>query len=161
MNQEYLKSILSYDPETGVFVWIKARPRVVVGNRAGSIDKDGYRIIKIDQKNYRCGRLAIFYMTGVWPEGEADHKNLIKDNDAWINIRAATKGQNMSNVRVRSHSATGIKGVQKHRHGGNYYAKITVDNKRINLGTFRKKTDAAAAYRAAALQHRGEFARHS
>ena len=40
-----LLSLLRYDPATGVIVWtntLRGRP---AGRRAGSLDKDGYRVI--------------------------------------------------------------------------------------------------------------------
>lgn len=154
---------IHYDPDTGIFSWRKPRKHVSTGQRAGSLDKDGYRCIKIRSdgkpKVYRAARLAIFYMTGDWPAGEADHRNLVKDDDSYDNVRPATKSQNMANTSVRADSSTGLKGVQ--RHGNLFYAKITVDKKIHRLGSFAKSSDATEAYRVAAITMRGEFARTS
>lgn len=52
ITHEELLETLSYDPETGLFHWIKPRKRVIPGMVAGTTDKDGYRVIRLNQKNY-------------------------------------------------------------------------------------------------------------
>ena len=36
-------------------------------------------------------------MTGEWPEDQIDHINRKRDDDRWINLRAATQSQNSYN----------------------------------------------------------------
>ena len=78
LTQEYLKSILSYDPETGVFTW-KERQDVerpaqwnsrYAGEEAGCEYKNGntfYRCIGINFKYHAAHRLAWLYVMGDWP----------------------------------------------------------------------------------------------
>ena len=43
MNQTELKELLDYDPETGVFTWIRPKAHCVKpGSIAGFLHKDGY-----------------------------------------------------------------------------------------------------------------------
>lgn len=65
LTQETLKQALHYDPETGIWTW-KIRPAlcVQIGDRAGCLDKAGYRKIQIEKKSYKEHRLAFLYMTG-------------------------------------------------------------------------------------------------
>lgn len=157
IEHAYLRSIISYDPGTGVFVWIKARPKIVVGARAGTIDKDGYRVIKIRPKVYRAGRLAVFYMTGKWPPEEVDHRNLIKDDDSWDNLRCAGHGENGWNRRVRSDSSTGHKCIQQE--GNKFVVRVASEGKRVVDESFETIEAAISARDTAILQNHGEFGR--
>lgn len=69
LTQERLKEMLDYDPATGVFIWKGCGRGVRTGRRAGSCDptKRGYRYIKVDQEDHLAGRLAWFWVNGVWP----------------------------------------------------------------------------------------------
>lgn len=157
LTQKYLHSILSYDRKTGIFRWILARKKIVVGAVAGTLDKDGYRIIKIDQKNYRAGRLAFFFVKGRWPKPEIDHRNLNKADDRWRNLREGSKNQNMRNTKVRADSSTGAKCVQV-QNGGSYLVRVTADGQRVSA-TFNNLIAAKRAHRAIAKNLHGEFAR--
>lgn len=161
LTQERLKELLSYDPLTGVFLWkVSLRGRFAkAGSVAGGPDKDGYFIICVDQKLYRAHRLAWFWMTGEWPKGQIDHKDLDKTNNRFCNLRDATKSQNMWNLKCRSNSATGIKGVQYDARRGLYYAKITANGRKTWLGYHKTAEAAADAYRVASIQQHQEFAR--
>lgn len=67
------------------------------GERAGSIDSNGRRKIRIASGYYYSSRLACFYMTGEWPKEQMDHINKIRDDDRWENLRQATQSQNSYN----------------------------------------------------------------
>ena len=101
VKQDYLKSILHYSPETGVFRHLTQKNgRVKAGQRAGSNNSDGYCQIKIDGKNYKAHKLAVLYMTGHYPEyprEEVDHLDTVKDNNRWSNLQVGTKSDNKQN----------------------------------------------------------------
>lgn len=158
LTAQYLKKLMSYDPETGLFTSLCNRGgRTPVGSVLGHPpDKRGHIDIVIDGVHYKAHRLAWLYMTGEWPPMGIDHKDIVGSNNRWSNLRLATQSQNMHNVRRRSNNKSGSKGVG--RHFGGWYANIRIGNRRLWLGTFKQKEKAVAAYAAAEIEHFGEFA---
>jgi hypothetical protein len=159
LTVERLKELLSYDPETGEFHWrVDRGHNARQGQRAGTINAKGYRVIEIDSKAHREHRLAWLYVTGKWPEHEIDHRDLDKLNNRFDNLRPATRSQNTCNKPVETRSSTGVRGVTR-RENGKFRAIITVQRKRIHLGTFDTLPLAHMAYIEAAVEHHGPFAR--
>lgn len=155
ISVSYLKEILDYNPETGVFKWIvkgKGRWRAT----AGTFDA-GYMKICINQKMYYSHRLAWAMTYGHWPL-DIDHIDLDKSNNRISNLREApTRGHNSANTTLRSDNTTGYKGVCRHRK--KWEARIGVGGKYKYIGTFATPEEAHEAYCAAAQKYFGEFAR--
>ena len=112
LTQSRLKEILHYDPITGIFTWIVANSKSIkIGNVAGCIKPDGYRCIRVDNKDYKASRLAWLYMKGYFPEHEVDHEDRVRHNDRWKNLRHLTHSCNLKNRGVNSNNTSGITGV--------------------------------------------------
>lgn len=162
VTQERLKELLEYSPDTGLFYWRSDRGGKRAGDLAGC-SKRAYVAISIDNRIYRAHHLAWLWMTGEWPTPFVDHRDLNKHNNAWANLRLATKSQNQANTGLIQSNKSGVKGVSRYRAGESYgkpwQANIQKDGRRIHLGHFHSKEDAAEAYRAAAENIFGEFAR--
>jgi HNH endonuclease/AP2 domain len=159
ITQEYLKSILYYNLETGIWTWIKPRPKIKVGSIAGGLDEKGYWKIKINGKKYLAHRLAHLYVNGAFPPFDTDHKDLNRSNNKWNNIREATRVQNFGNQSKYSNNKSGIKGVCWDRDARKWLAQIQINNKKMKLGRFDNIIDAQKAYATAAWIYFGEFAR--
>jgi HNH endonuclease/AP2 domain len=161
ITSERLRSMFSYDPETGRFTRIKARQgQAKLGDIAGSTEWTGYRGIKIQGKRYREHHLAWLYVHGYMPTGEIDHINGKPDDNRIANLRECNSTQNKWNRRVQTRAVTGKKGVGfDDRCVRKYYARIKLGDKYISLGHFLTAEDAAAAYETAARAAFGEFAR--
>lgn len=159
ITQEYVKSILHYNPETGIFTWIKARPKINVGDIAGFLNGQGYWCVKINARRYPAHRLAIFYMTGQWPPNHTDHIDMKRANNKWENIRPATRTENFGNQTKYSNNKSGIKGVCWDKDAQKWLAQIQINNKKIKLGRYTNIDDAAKAYADAAAKYFKEFAR--
>lgn len=86
-----------------------------------------------------------------------DHINRDTTDNRRENLRLCTHAQNMQNSKVRAHSGTGVKGVQKH--ANRYRARIRDNGRQVTLGNFLTIEEAKAAYDAAAERLFGEFAR--
>lgn len=153
-----LQELLEYNPSTGEFFWKVSFNNVKTGDRAGSVYTNGYRYIQVDGQDYRAGRLAWFFVTGEDPDVFVDHKNQVRDDNRFINLRLATNSQNQANAFWRTNTS-GIKGVCWQQSRQKWIAQITVDGKRRNLGRFDSILEAAYVYKAAALEAWGEHAR--
>ena len=125
ITQQYLKEILHYNPDTGVFMWKEAKRGRNRFKPAGTYDCNGYLIIKIDYKRYRACRLAWVYMTGKEPEKLIDHINRNVADDRWSNLREATHNQNQQNKSIAKNNTSGHKGISiatdKRGSGYTYY----------------------------------------
>lgn len=159
LSAEYLRLILNYNPETGVFMWLFSAGRVRAGDIAGSPNGRGYRSIGIDGHRYQEHRLAWVWMTGEWPKAGIDHVNRDPSDNRWCNLRDADKSKNRANGRAPSTNTSGFKGVYRYKQWRNWEAQIRVKGKKIYLGRFDTRHQAYAAYCIAARKHFGEYAR--
>lgn len=146
ITQDELKSILSYDPETGLLVWIKpASTRVRSGQIAGCLRPDGYVFTQINKRRYMNHRLAWFYVHGVWPSDEIDHIDGNRSNNKLSNLRVATSKQNKENTPIRSNNTSGHKGVHWDKSRQKWMAFVVHNQKFLNLGRFDDVNDAVTA----------------
>ena len=159
LTAERLREVLSYHKLSGKFTWLIHRNKSLVGKVAGTIDSNGYVLIRIDGRLYRACRLAYLYVEGMWPAHQIDHKNLDKADDAWLNLRPATNSQNSMNKAILKANTSGFKGVYWLKRERKWLAAITVNKKLKRLGTFRDREAAYRSYLCAAEKLHGEFAR--
>ena len=160
ITAEHLRSILNYDPDTGVFTWRqKTGPTAKIGAVAGGVNKRGYWYIRVGGSKQLAHRLAWLYMVGEWPTTDIDHLNLNKTDNRWDNLRAATDAQNKANSALYSNNLSGFKGVSRRPCGYKWRARIQVNKTLKNLGDFSSPELAHAAYLKAAEEFFGEFAR--
>lgn len=150
LTQERLKELLSYDPETGVFVWVKRTGnQYTIGMVAGCLHWKGYLRIQIDRKKYFAHRLAWLYITGVFPPNETDHINRNRADNRFVNLREVTGSQNQHNSNKSLSNTSGFKGVSYHTHSKKWHAYIKLNHARKHLGYFSTPEEASAAYLAA------------
>lgn len=161
LTRKRLRQLLRYDPETGLFYWMKRTSnRAKVGAVAGcKCKKHGYILIGIDGVVYPAHRLAWFYMHNVWPEYQIDHANCVRDDNRATNLRECSHAENHMNVKRPAHNTSGFKGVHYHPQSGKWRARIAASKRHISLGLHKTKEDAHAAYCRAAEKLHGDFAR--
>jgi hypothetical protein len=132
ISQEYLKSRLSYCPETGVFVWLPKRDNPLWSSRHGGrvagtiqIKGNGYRRVNIvlDGKSFKAHRLAWLYVTGDIPPKEIDHKNRDATDNRWENIRDSA-GLNQKNKSMQRNNKSGVTGVSWSKVSGKWAARV-------------------------------------
>ena len=168
ITQEYLKSRLDYNPDTGVFTWLprddadgaKRWNRLFAGKVAGSVTNEGYRYIWLLGKAHIAHRLAFIYMEGQLPPAHVDHCNNNRDDQRWCNLRHATHSENMMNRRKVKPGVTGYKGVCHHPYKAskNYQARIRHNGVLHSLGYHDTPEEAHSAYVKRANEIFGEFA---
>ena len=157
LTQQELKSLISYNPETGLFTWLKSAGRVKKCDIAGYLNQKGYVEIRINGSLYKAHRLAVLYMTGRWPE-ITDHKNRVKHDNRWSNLRICNKSENNRNRGMLSNNTSGFKGVTGPTPSGKWKAEIVVGNKKICLGHFSTAYEAGIVASEARKKHYGEYA---
>lgn len=119
-------------------------------------DRKGYVVREEDDKTVRLHRL----ITGC-PRGlQVDHKNGDKRDNQQSNLRICTGSQNQHNRGNYASNRSGLKGVGWQKNCAKWRARIQVNGKQINLGSFQNKMDAFSAYKKAAHELHGEFARY-
>ncbi len=125
-----LLSIIHYDPETGLFSNRVTRAGNspagrILGSPAGGGSK--YLHAKIDGVFYLLHRLAWFYVHGLWPDEQIDHRDMNPTNNAIANLREASPSQQKSNMKAQRRNKTGYKGVQFCKKSKKYRAFAAVN----------------------------------
>lgn len=155
-----LLEVLDYDRSTGIFRWkAPGDANKVAGKIAGCSGTAGRIIITIDKRSYLAHRLAWFYVTGEWPARGLDHRSVVASDNRFGNLREATGKQNSRNQKPKK-SRSGLKGAAWDASRGKWIATIRTDAGRKTLGRFDTAEEAHAAYKQAAKEFHGEFARH-
>ena len=145
ISHDRLKEKLSYDPETGIFVWKLPTKKIRVGDVCGTPHNAGYTIIRVDGHQYLAHRLAWFYMTGKFPPKFTDHIDGNRLNNKFSNLRLADAQMNVQNTRVaRRMNKLGILGVYKNRN--KFVARIWENGNYHCLGSYSTTEEAKQAY---------------
>ena len=172
LDPQYLRSILNYDPESGI-VWHQSRPIRPDFARIDKIwnaryatksnrprHKDGaYIHLRIDGQIYRAHRVAWVLFYGDWPARMIDHANGLRHDNRIANLRLVDFSKNTINSKTRSDNASGCKGVDYMPKKGMWRARINIGGKPIFLGLFGSADQAHTAYRSAAIRGHGIFVR--
>lgn len=139
--------------------WFKRRVsynRWIKGAWAGTLEKSGYRSIKVNGKKYMEHRLVYWIYYRDMPP-LLDHIDGNRANNRITNLRVATPRQNNCNRNKLPTNKSGYIGVFLYR-DGKFKASIRVNRKRIHLGTFETAELAAREYDNAARHYNGMYA---
>jgi hypothetical protein len=155
-----LEDVLRYEPGTGKFFWLVARPRKTkAGDPAGHLNKASYIEIRYNHITYQAHRIAWYLHTGKDPcPLDIDHINGDRADNRISNLRLATPAQNAKNQPKKQGTTSTYKGVSWYKRHRKWQAQIRVDGQSIYLGYYNNELDAHLAYCAAAARLHGEFA---
>ena len=155
------KHLFHYDCETGVFTWRNCGLKKLNGQpTATSVGSHGYHQIYADGKMYVAHRVAWLYANGKWPKGYIDHVNGVKTDNRICNLREASQSLQNGNTKRRKSNRSGFKGVDFKVSHKKWRARIAFQGKHRLLGYFKTPELAHAAYRSAAREVFGQFARY-
>lgn len=150
LTQALLKEHLHYEPETGVFTWIKKTSiksnNIKIGRLAATKMNNGYLAVQIFNKSYLSHRLAWLYVYGKLSENEIDHINGLKTDNRIVNLRICNHGENLQNLTLLKNNSSGFAGVSFHKHRGRWQAKIRYNKKDYYLGLYNTPEEAHQAY---------------
>jgi len=152
-----LRAVLRLCPVTWKFIWLKDIGRAKQGQIAGTVQNNGYRIIRFEGRCYLEHHLVWFFFYGAWPP-QLDHRNGNRSDNDPSNLRLAGNSENAANSKTFSTNTSGFKGVSI-TPTGRWRAYIMKDGKQIFLGVFSDPQAAHEAYQLAAAKFFGEFAR--
>lgn len=175
---EDLRTLLDYDPETGVFVW-RARTEDMFTDGTYSATRrcaswnsrcaGREALAYVGSHGYRCGaignvpvlahRAAWAYVYGGWPSQNLDHINGNPLDNRICNLRIAPQSINIKNCHLSSSNTSGHAGVSWRSDRNKWKARIMVDYREIALGHFEAFDDAVAARKQAEKQY-GFSVRH-
>jgi hypothetical protein len=158
LTQSELKQSLSYNPETGIFHWIKSTSSLIkINDIAGCITGHGYIFIGVSGKRYYAHRLAWLYIHGNFPPEQIDHINNIRNDNRLSNLRLATNQENSLNSCMKSNNKSGYKGVSFDSQRGLWVARISFNGIYKYIGRFRTAKQASIAYDECAEKHHNQF----
>lgn len=177
IDAELIRTLLDYDPTTGVFRWKPRTPDMFetelhttehmcktwnsryAGNIIDTKDRNGYTQIIIFKRKYRANRIAWLYITGCWPTDLIDHDNTNTSDDRFDNLRPASFSQNQANRRLSSNNRSGVKGVSWCSKRNKWRAVIQINRKQIHIGYFDTIDEAYTKVCEARYKYHGDFAR--
>lgn len=133
--------------------WVESRGTVSAGSLAGWICSTGYRVVKIDWKQYYAHRLIFAHHHGRWPADQLDHIDGDRLNNRIQNLREVSNAENCRNQRMAISNTSGITGVTWHKVTGKWAATIRSNYRQIHIGLFKRFEDAVAARRQAEIDH--------
>lgn len=142
-----------------LFYKISPLPKIKVGSKAGTVNKDGYVKVTIDNKKYQAHRIIFMMQHGYLPK-EIDHINCNPSDNRIENLREVTRNQNRYNVVGYKNNTSGVKGVIKNKRLNKWEVSINVNGKRKYFGIFKDFELAELVAMEARDKYHGNFANY-
>lgn len=161
LSYKDVASVMSYDPASGKLFWLERHQGHFMSSNPGrckswntqhagreaftATGHDGYKLGLILRRRERAHRLAWLLFHKKWPDHLIDHIDGDKSNNRIKNLRDVPMSVNLKNASRNIRNTSGVNGVSWDKRGKKWYAQITVNGKRINLGLHDTIESASAA----------------
>ncbi len=126
-----LKHVLHYGSDSGKWTWIKTGKPAELYNKSGAI------IIRIGKKTFSGAKLAVFYVTGAWPESSISFRNLDQHDLSYRNLVQHQRSKHDKAER-RPDDKSGLVGVTWYKPARKWRARFQHENVDYQCGDFFK-----------------------
>jgi len=148
MTPELSRTLFHYNKSTGQLVWaVNARGRSAKGSPAGTIDSDGYIVVRYKGVGYKAHRIVWLMHFGSWPSAMLDHINGHKSDNRIDNLRLG--GESLNNLNIAApnrNTRSGYRGVSWFAQYGKWKAMIQYKGVSHFIGHFDCPKQAHVAY---------------
>lgn len=159
-SRDRILELVSYDQNTGIFIRkIKTNRNHVIGEQVGTLSSAGYLVIQIDKEKYYAHRIAYFLLTGEQPI-VVDHVNGIRTDNRAVNLRSATRCQNVYNMKKTARNRSGHKNIHWNNRSHKWDVHMHANKKSHWIGCYSSLEDAIEASNLMRIKLHGEFANH-
>jgi hypothetical protein len=140
-DEDFVKELREYFFATPCGkVFIKA-----TGEECRDINKSRYLGVGYKGRYYMKHRLVYALLKGPF-HSHLDHIDRDRYNNSITNLRPCTQGLNVANASIRSDNTSGYIGVIWHKATNKWQAQTMYNGKRVHIGLFESKDEAALAY---------------
>lgn len=159
-EEDVFCSIYKYCHETGKVFWtVYAGRGMKPGMQAGTINKNGYSILRVGKKRYPAHRLIWKHLYKEDPVLEIDHIDGNPSNNRKSNLRLASRMQNSYNRKLISSNTSGVKGVTWVGFLKKWKAQCGSNGRMHYLGVFKTIEEAHEVLQDFRKKNHGQFMR--
>lgn len=158
ITQELLHELFEY--RDGELYWKVANSnRVKVGEMAGYVRPDGYRVVRLFGKDYRIHRLIYIFHKGKL-NSIIDHINNNRFDNRIENLRECTRYENGQNSKLYSNNKSGYKNVFWVKREEKWKVEVRIEGKKKSFGLYDDIELAIIVAEEARNKYHGAFANH-
>lgn len=154
-----LRELLDCDYATGSLIWRPRDEHLIPNDKGRTLwnaryagkaalnanHSQGYKYGNFQGKPRFAHRIIWAHRYGEHPNGEIDHIDGDRANNAIDNLRCVSRTQNMRNMKVSDRNKSGIVGVYWSKGRQKWVANISLGRRTVYLGIFSDINDAARA----------------
>ena len=154
---ETINSLFEY--KGGDLLWKVSRGGTSIGDIAGRMTDNGYRVVKVNGVLYPVHRI-VYQMHGGDVSQWVDHIDGNPLNNSIENLRGCTRTQNQHNRALNSNNTSGVKNVYRNSVGTQWNVSVRVNGQRKFIGGFYDLELAELVAMEARNKYHGEYANH-